>query len=126
MAKRKCWILSVIILAVIVAVPVFGLKPVLMAIGHRELYKFAMEKNYCGSKTCEDGIAYVTALLQKQFRLPADAVPWCMAANTVYFVDLSFANAVKNKFTEWMYQSCENNNLTLDDADITIGEPHEH
>lgn len=126
MAKRKYWFLSVPVLIIIIVLLVLGVKPVLTALGKHELYRFAVEKNYCRSESCEDGIAYVTALLQKEYRVQADTVPWCMAANRIYFTDLSFANAIKAKFAEWMYQSCENDNLSLEDANITIGEPHDH
>lgn len=126
MANKKYRFLSVPVLIGIIMLLVLGAKPALTALGKHELYRFAVEKNYCRSESCEDGIAYVTALLQKEYRIPADIVPWCMAANRVYFTDLSFANAIKVKFAEWMYQSCENDNLSLEDANITIGEPHGH
>lgn len=113
-----------IIPSAVIIITGLGLKPALMALGRHELYSMALEKNYCGSRACDDGMGYVTALLQKQSGLSADVIPWCVAANTVYFADLSFANAIKNRFAEWMYQSCENDNLTLNDANITIGRPH--
>lgn len=125
MHKNK-WVITFVLLFVIFIGGALSFIPLINHIGQNELYAFAQDKNYCRSQNCAEGVAYVTEALHKQSGIPADDVPWCMAANRIYYADFQFLNALKTKFADWMYQSCERGELTLEDANIQIGEPHPH
>ncbi|AQT47096.1 hypothetical protein [Bartonella choladocola] len=120
--KKKKWIIGFIVL-VIVAIPL-SFNYLVNQLGRSELYAFAQDKNYCRTPDCEEGIQYVTELLHKQSGIEEKDVPWCMATNRIYYTDLYSLNGLKVKFTNWMYQTCERHELTLDDANIEIGDHH--
>ncbi|WP_297323309.1 hypothetical protein [uncultured Bartonella sp.] len=124
---KKKWIVGLILLIGIVAAIPLTFNLFVDWLGRSELYAFAQDKNYCRTESCDEGIAYVTELLHKQSGIDEKNVPWCMATNRIYYTDLYSLNGLKVKFTNWMYQTCERSELTLDDANIEIGEqPHEH
>ena len=121
---KKIWIFGLIVLIIIAAIPI-SFNSLVNWLGKSELYAFAEDKNYCRTESCEEGIAYVTELLHKQSGIDAKDVPWCMATNRIYYTDLYSLNGLKVKFTNWMYETCERHELTLDDANIEIGD-HQH
>lgn len=123
MRKRNAFIALIVLFGVVIT-GIFLFVPVVNHIGKMELYNFAKDKNYCRSENCDEGIAYVTELLHKQSGIPSEDVPWCMATNRFYYADLHFLNALKMKFTDWMYKGCERDELTLDDAHIEIKDHH--
>lgn len=123
--RKKTWIISLIMLLVVVMLGFLSFTPFINYIGKSELYAFAHDKNYCRTDSCDEGIAYVTELLHKQSGISEKDVPWCMATNKIYYTDMRFLNGLKVKFADWMYQTCERSELTLDDANIEIGD-HNH
>lgn len=124
---KKKWVVGFIVLIlVIVAIPL-SFDTLINRLGQSELYAFAQDKNYCRTESCEEGIAYVTELLHKQSGIDEKDVPWCMATNRIYYTDLYSLNGLKVKFTNWMYETCERHELTLDDANIELeNEHHNH
>lgn len=124
---KKKWVVGFILLIlVIVAIPL-SFDTLINRLGRSELYAFAQDKNYCRTESCEEGIAYVTELLHKQSGIDEKDVPWCMATNRIYYTDLYSLNGLKVKFTNWMYETCERHELTLDDANIELeNEHHNH
>lgn len=121
---KKKWIVGIVVVVIIAAIPL-SFDSLVNQLGRSELYAFAQDKNYCRTKSCDEGIAYVTELLHKQSGIDEKDVPWCMATNRIYYTDLYSLNGLKVKFTNWMYETCERHELTLDDANIEIGE-HDH
>ncbi|EJF88613.1 hypothetical protein MEG_00718 [Bartonella tamiae Th307] len=124
--KKKYWITSLFIILALIIIAIFSFSPFINYLGKRELYIFAKDKNYCHSDSCEEGIAFVTQALHKKSGIPPENVPWCMATNLIYYQDWYAFNGIKVKFVDWMYQTCERDELTLEDANIQIGESHEH
>lgn len=125
--QKKKWIIGfIVLLCIIIAVPL-SFHMAIDHLGRSELYAFAQDKNYCRTESCDEGIAYVTELLHNQSGIDEKDVPWCMATNRIYYTDFYSLNGLKVKFTNWMYQTCERHELTLDDANIEIGDqPHNH
>jgi len=123
-SRKKLLIIAIICLAL--GLIGINLQSMLNSLGHRELYEIAHDKGYCKSESCEEGIKVATEFLSKKSGISQELVPWCMAANKIHFMNFYLLDPVKNKFTEWMYKRCANSNLTLDDANISIGEPHDH
>lgn len=125
--RKKKWIVGFILLIIIIAAIPLSFDALINRLGRSELYAFAQDKNYCRTESCNEGVAYVIELLHKQSGIDKKDVPWCMATNRIYYTDLYSLNGLKVKFTNWMYKTCERHDLTLDDANIEIGDhPHEH
>lgn len=123
-SRRK--LLTIAIICLGLGVVAINLQSILNSLGHSELYAVAYEKGYCKSDGCAEGIKEATEFLSKKSGISQDLVPWCMAANKINFMNFYVLDPLKNKFTEWMYKRCENTNLTLEDANMSIGEPHDH
>jgi len=125
MIKNKNWLF-----AALIGLGIFGSglwlgNRLLYALGERELYLAAQENDYCQDEACDEGIASLIAMLERETGIAAEHIPWCMAANVVHTVQFIALDHIKEKFANWMYQSCGNDDITIEDAVLSIGEPED-
>jgi len=121
----KKWILSILLGLAIIAGGLWGGGRLLHAMGEREIYLAAQENAYCHDEACDDGMARLVFLLERETGIKAEFVPWCMAANSIYTTKFIVLDRLKEQFADWMYRSCQNEDLTIEDAVLSIGEPED-
>jgi len=122
MAKRKKWLLAALIILGIIVGILWGGQRILYAIGEREIYLAAQENDYCHDEGCEEGKAALIVMLERETGLAAELIPWCMAANAIYTTPFIALDRVKERFAHWMYLSCGNDDITIEDVVLSIGE----
>lgn len=120
MKIRKKWIITFLILAAIGTGTVAGFNIWLKSLGQKELYDMAVEGNFCRTKGCDEGVAFLIGGLQAKFDISEATVLRCFAARKLEERNFGFSNAAKDKFVEWLYAYCDNKEPSLDDANITI------
>jgi len=123
MTKSKQWLFfSLLSLGLFIAA-LWGGQRLLYFIGEREIYLAAQENGYCQDETCQDGIRTLVAMLAHETGIDSDLVSWCMAANAISTTQFGTIEGLKEKFADWMYRSCGNDDITIEDAVLSIGEP---
>jgi len=118
---RKLFVVAVVI--IVITGGLWGGRAMLYALGNREIYLAAQENGYCHDAACEEGQAVLITMLTRETGISADLVPWCMAANAVHTAEFRILDRLREKFADWMYGSCGNDDITLEDAVLSIGEP---
>jgi len=123
MKKNKKWIFLIVLALGLILGGLWAGQRLLYFIGEREIYLAAKENNYCHDETCQEGMSELVAFLEQQTGITAELVPWCMAANAIYTTPFITLNQLKDKFADWMYQSCGHDDVTVEDIVLSIGEP---
>lgn len=124
--KKKSWLIAGFTALGLIIIALFTFKPVIERIGENELREIARYYGNCKTDTCYEGMLSTGLDLADKTGIEPELIPWCLAANSIDNTDFHFANAAKTKFVEWMLSSCGRGELTLDDANITIGGEHEN
>jgi len=126
MMKSKKWVLAAIIGLILVIGSVWIGQRLLYIIGEREIYLAAQDNDYCADEACHEGMTTLVAMLERETGIAAELVPWCMAANAIYTSQFVVLDRLKEKFADWMYRSCGHDDITVEDAVLSIGEPEAH
>jgi len=126
MINSKKWVIYATIGLVGVGAGLWGGRHLLYDLGEREIYLAARENDYCRDETCQEGMSQLVAMLERETGITAELVPWCMAANVIYTTQLGAMDRLKDKFADWMYQSCGRDDMSIEDIVLSIGEPEDH
>jgi len=126
MTKNKKWVIYIAIALIVMMAVFWGGQQLLYHIGKKELYLAAKENNYCQDETCQQGMDQLVAMLAQETGVAAPLVPWCMAANAIHTTPFGPVDRLKDKFADWMYQSCGHDDITVEDVVLSIGEPEGH
>jgi len=123
MMKNKKILSAIAVAVIVVGGGVWGGREMLYALGNREIYLAAQENGYCHDEACDEGKQVLISMLARETGISADLLPWCMAANAIYTTQVGTLDRLREKFTDWMYKSCGNDDITLEDAVLSLGEP---
>jgi len=125
MIKNKKILLSIALALMMLVAGLWGGQHLLYAMGEREIYLAAKENHYCDDEDCQEGMDRLVAMLTRETGIAGELVSWCMAANAIYTTQFHFMDRLKDKFADWMYQSCGHDDITAEDIMLSIGEPED-
>jgi len=120
--SKKILIYAALTLIVLIA-GLWGGQYFLYALGEREIYLAAQENGYCEDEACHEGKVMLAAMLMRETGIDAGLISWCMAANLIHTSQFGAFDGLKEKFSGWMYQSCGNDEITIEDGVFSVGEP---